>query len=516
MKCPLSISLPAFVLVITAVVSIITLIMMERDGRIVLLGVCCVVNIVSAIALFAMARKVYDDSMKRNELRNLEVSALSGELLVSTSALDSQESTIHSVSEESEKLNNKCARLENLVVCLRKMTLANRDKLSECSKILEEMRRRAELSDKMKSVFLSNVSHELRTPVHVITGFLSYLVDPNVPIGMRNKFAEDVRNASNRLVDTVNDMFYYSELQAGGVAVHITSFDISALIMRLEYQVRNLIAACGRPLSFRVDNDTKTSCFISGFEIGIYKVLSELLDNAVKFTQIGGITLSYEYAGGWIRFDVSDTGIGIDADKKDKIFTSFMQGEDVLSRNYEGLGLGLSICRSLIALMDGDITVESSTGLGSKFSVVIPVKEANEKDLDVYEQAEKMLSMLRDNDCVLVLTAEDEDFEFINLFFSTYGINVKRCRSGIRPGEEGFCCKDGEVSLAIIDFEEPMEDPIGMAQDIFLHNPNTKFALLCDDESKLHGLGDKIMDYVDFRLHRPLSSQSLGVLLKGW
>lgn len=516
MKCPISISMPAFVLVITAVVSIITLIMMERDGHVVLLGVCCVVNIVSAIALFTMARKVYADSMKRDELRNLEVSALSGELLVSTSALDSQESTIHSVSEESEKLSNKCARLENLVVCLRKMTLANRDKLSECSKILEDMRRRAELSDKMKSVFLSNVSHELRTPVHVITGFLSYLVDPNVPIGMRNKFAEDVRNSCNRLVDTMNAMFYYSELQAGGIVANITSFDISALVMRLEYQVRNLIAASGRPLSFRVDNDTKTSCVIRGFESGIYKVLSELLDNAVKFTQVGGVTLSYEYAGGWVRFDVSDTGVGIDAEKKDKIFASFTQGDVMLSRKFEGLGLGLSICRSLVALMDGDISVESSIGLGSKFSVVIPIKETNENDLDVYEQAEKMQASLRENGCVLVLTAEDEDYEFISSFFSTYGIEVKRCRSGIRPGEEGFCCKDGEVLLAIIDFAEPLENPIEMTQDIFMHNPNTKFAMLGDEEGSLHGLRDKIMDYFDFTLHRPLSSQSLGVLLKGW
>ena len=235
---------------------------------------------------------------------------------------------------------------------------------------LLEARVVAERSTAAKADFLSNMSHELRTPLTAIVGFAG-LLKGSGQLGDREKmFADRVATSSHTLLTLVNDILDFSKMEAGGVVLESLPVDVDGLVDQSVAMVSGLAEKKGLALSVTVDDDLPT--FV-GDPSRLRQVLVNLLSNAVKFTAQGGVALSIGHAAdGSIRFDVSDTGVGIPAERIDQIFERFTQADGSTTRTHGGTGLGLAICKGLVDSMGGTILVRSQLGVGSTFAFTLP------------------------------------------------------------------------------------------------------------------------------------------------
>lgn len=236
---------------------------------------------------------------------------------------------------------------------------------------------RAEAADRIKSAFLATMSHELRTPLNSIIGFtgiiLQGLAGPLNP--EQTKQLGMVRGSARHLLELINDVLDISKIEAGQLEVRAEAFDLRASIERVVASVKPL--ADKKELSLTVNLPEGLGEMISDRR-RVEQVLINLLNNALKFTDRGGVTLVVELlaqdAGPQVRFRVQDTGMGIKPENLDVLFQPFRQIDTGLSRQYEGTGLGLAICRRLAVLLGGEISATSVWQQGSEFTVTLPLK----------------------------------------------------------------------------------------------------------------------------------------------
>ncbi len=232
---------------------------------------------------------------------------------------------------------------------------------------------RAEAADRLKSAFLATMSHELRTPLNSIIGFtgiiLQGLAGPLNP--EQSKQLEMVSRSARHLLSLINDVLDISKIEAGQLEVKCAPFDLRMSIEKAAGSVKLLTEKKG--LALRVKLAPEIGAWVSD-ERRVEQILINLLNNAIKFTQHGRITLTAVIAADTLRISVTDTGIGIKPDDFQKIFLPFRQIDTGLARNYEGTGLGLAICRRLTEILGGEICAESEWGKGSTFTLVLPVK----------------------------------------------------------------------------------------------------------------------------------------------
>lgn len=243
---------------------------------------------------------------------------------------------------------------------------------------LEDALTRAETAKRAKDAFLSTMSHELRTPLQHIIGFadvmLKKLGDPK-----HIQYAERILTAATHLTGLINDILLISELEAEQFRLEFSDFDLPHLIKAVEDGMRGSAEAKGLMLISDIDPALPPGLHSDPRRLG--QVLTHLLDNAVKFSTHGLVTLRAHLAKPArgqqvVRFEVKDEGIGIDAEQQKMIFESFKQVDDSMTRAYGGSGLGLAICKQLVLLMGGRIGVVSAPGAGSKFWIEIPNKGA--------------------------------------------------------------------------------------------------------------------------------------------
>ena len=495
------------VVLVVVMIAMLMLILKLGDGmERMLFGVCWVVSLLVFLCLIIGVYRINKDYAFWSKRYEADLSANADEMMDKASEIASYKAQIDKMSHELERLGRLNANYEGMVSRLHQESSSAHGKLDECCKLLADVRERAEQSDKMKASFLANVTHELRTPLNSVLGYGAIINNPSISEDRRRHFMQVLQKACDRFLDTLNDMLYYSQLQSGDVNVVPSVFEVDAMLTSLRTMVEAKIKESGKNIKFVLDNDMSGKGYICGFEAGYYKILSILLDNAVKFTDEGTITLKYEGVDEGIRFEVSDTGIGFDQKKKDVIFGSFNQSEASLSRQYEGAGLGLSICRSLVSLMNGTMDAEGHPGSGSKFSFEVPLLHTPTNDLELYAKVEKMLERYNDSGAIMVMSPYMEDYDFVNNFFGSYGIDVVRCRSAeevdvFAEGKKGF-------SIAIIDLSSSVADGLAAAGTMFHINPNVRFAFVSGPELD-DGAKTKIKLYTDVVIPRPLSSRSL-------
>ncbi len=240
----------------------------------------------------------------------------------------------------------------------------------------------AESADRLKSAFLATMSHELRTPLNSIIGFtgilLQELAGPLNP--EQSKQLGMVRGSARHLLDLINDVLDISRIEAQQLQINREPFDLASVVERVvaslgpQAETKDLsLTILLPPVPIEMIGDRRR----------VEQVLINLLGNAIKFTERGGVTLTVEapaQAGSSadagtqrvMRMRVTDTGIGIRPDDLDKVFRPFHQVDTGLTRTHEGTGLGLAICSRLVALMGGSLTVDSETGVGSTFTATLP------------------------------------------------------------------------------------------------------------------------------------------------
>jgi signal transduction histidine kinase len=249
------------------------------------------------------------------------------------------------------------------------------DRIQKQQVQLELTNREVMEANRLKSEFLANVSHELRTPLNAIIGFSDMLL-----MGMSGALSEKqehrvqrIRENGKRLLLLVNDILDLARIEAGRIEVIHEPFSLHDLVDRLQVQMASLFDR--KKIEFKTVIDSQLPLSLIGDEKRIEQVLTNLLSNAFKFTEQGHVLLNIktDLAINVWSIHVEDTGIGIPPHAIDYIFDEFRQVDGSSTRAYQGTGLGLAITRNLVRLMDGKITVESSLGVGSTFTVTLPL-----------------------------------------------------------------------------------------------------------------------------------------------
>jgi PAS domain S-box-containing protein len=235
---------------------------------------------------------------------------------------------------------------------------------------LREAKELAEKTARMKSEFLANMSHEIRTPMNAIIG-LAYLALNKDPSPEIRDYLEKIRNSSNSLLEILNDILDFSKTEVGRMTIDHSPFDLSVILDNIS----NLFTARAEEkfLDFEIDVAADVPRDLIGDALRLQQILTNLIGNALKFTERGKVTFSIslkqiEQSQATLRFSVTDTGIGMTTHDHEQLFQPFSQADSSITRRFGGTGLGLAISHNLLQLMGGEFTVESAPGKGSTFS----------------------------------------------------------------------------------------------------------------------------------------------------
>ncbi|MCX6287963.1 MAG: PAS domain S-box protein [Bacteroidetes bacterium] len=319
---------------------------------------------------------------------------------------------------------------------------------------LIKAKEKAEESDRLKSAFLATMSHELRTPLNAVIGF-SELIDKDLPVSEIVEMAKRIHNSGHHLLKIIESMFEISMLEARVTKLTVEEFPVyeffgtlkSHLNKELVKQEKNHI-----PISF-LPQENASGVIIRTDQVKLTLLMSNLLNNAVKFTDNGKIEYGFKVEGKDITFFVRDTGIGIPADQVEIIFERFRQVDDTHTRRHGGIGLGLSICREISNLLQGSIFVESVMGSGSTFyfrlpDVVIEVLEPEKKEIRT--------DVAKDLTGTTILIVEDEEDNYF--FLETVLQKTKAKTLYARDGREAveLCKANPEINIVLMDIKMPV------------------------------------------------------------
>lgn len=245
-------------------------------------------------------------------------------------------------------------------------------------------------SNQRKDDFLAGISHELRTPMNAIIGLANILATTVTLTGKERQYVDTLKTSAEGLMALINNLLDFSKLGSGQVELEEIEFNLPELIDRL-FNMMN-VKAKEKNLSLTVAYGAGLRKYYIGDPFRLQQILTNLLANAIKFTDKGSVELrvSVKQDGSGLVFEVVDTGIGIPQDKMEMIFDKFTQVDSSTTRKYGGSGLGLSICKTLVEKMCGEIRAESKEGLGTTFTVELPLKANNVALADVTSELSRV------------------------------------------------------------------------------------------------------------------------------
>jgi CheY-like chemotaxis protein/nitrogen-specific signal transduction histidine kinase len=316
----------------------------------------------------------------------------------------------------------------------------------------------AERSDHLKSAFLANMSHEIRTPMNGILGFTGLLKEPMVTGEEQKEYIDIIEKSGLRMLNIINDIISISKIESGVNDILISSFNINKLIedifntFKAEANQKNLKLSIS--LGLRADES-----IISSDKEKVYAILSNILKNAIKFTNSGSIEMGYIRDAGELRFFIRDTGIGVQQDRMEIIFERFRQGSELLIRNYEGAGLGLSISKGYVEMLGGRIWVENkrstSESMGSIFYFTlpfIPAEKTNVKNL-IMENSRNL-----PNSDLKILIVEDDQVSEMLLSLVARKISKHILKVGTGLEAIKACQSYPDIDMILMDIKMPEMD----------------------------------------------------------
>lgn len=336
---------------------------------------------------------------------------------------------------------------------------------------LIEAKQIAEISQERQSQFLSNMSHEIRTPMNGILGISKMLSKTDLDENQQNYLKTIVKSSENLMV-IINDILDFSKIDAGKLDIEDIRFNLHETINVAENVLISKAKEKGLCLNFEIDNDVPQ--WIKGDSVRINQILLNLISNAIKFTESGGVTVkvSVLFEGlqsVQLQFDVADTGIGIANDKKENIFQSFTQANSSTTRTHGGTGLGLTITKQLIELQKGTIWVESELGKGSTFSfeLTFTVEENGEEAERHSEKLDQKVNnvILHNLKGIKILLVEDHPINqmLARNVLEEWGFNVDLA-------ENGSICLDmvaeKDYDLILMDLNMPVMDGLTASKEI--------------------------------------------------
>ena len=306
-----------------------------------------------------------------------------------------------------------------------------------------------------KSEFIATMSHEIRTPINGILG-ATELLDGTAMSQQQKEYLQIVRHSGSALLDLINNILDYSRIDAGKLDIELAPFDIEELVTSLQHMFTPHQQASR--LAFDVQIDRSLPRTLIGDLVRIRQVLINLIGNAFKFTELGSVTVDIRRDSGWLRFEVTDTGIGMDADTLGNLFERFRQADRSTTRRFGGTGLGLWISKRLVDLMDGKIGVSSEKGVGTTFWFSVPLIRP-ERTVQVPALDDDMPTRERPLVGLTVLVAEDNDVNRLLLDRSLRHLGARVLLA--EDGERALTLFESnyrDLDIVLLDYEMPRMD----------------------------------------------------------
>ncbi|SHJ60661.1 PAS domain S-box-containing protein [Arenibacter nanhaiticus] len=325
---------------------------------------------------------------------------------------------------------------------------------------LIKSKEKAEESDRLKTAFLQNISHEIRTPMNGILGFMQFLQEPSISSNERNEYIDIVNQSGARLMNTVNDIIKISKIESGINEINITDVNTEDVLLYNFNFFKALAEKKGLALMLSEKFLCGTTAIIQTDNTKLEGILSNLINNAIKYTKEGTIEIGNYREGTKLVFFVKDSGIGIPKDRIKSIFDRFIQVDDQLARTYEGVGLGLSIAKAHIDILGGKIWVDSIIGKGSTFFFSIPYVPVKLE----HTPKEAPLQGIPKNTTVLLAEDDRISFLYCSKLLQKQGITVIHAQNGASAVDKFK--ENKSVSLILMDLNMPFMDGLAATRQI--------------------------------------------------
>ena len=385
-----------------------------------------------------------------------------------------------------------------------------------------EKKKNAENANMAKSQFLATMSHEIRTPINSVLGMNEMIIrDTKDPVVM--EYAQNINSAGNVLLSLINDILDFSKIESGKLELVISKYDTKTLFTDLY----NLIEERARKkgLSLEVKMDPQMPIVLEGDMGRIRQIITNFLTNAVKYTEKGGVVLSASMkdleTNPTLHVDIIDSGQGIKDEDKDKLFSSFTRLNEEKNQSIEGTGLGLAITKQLVAMMNGSISVESTVGVGSTFSVDIPQVVVDKTQVGDFAPARgnkgndgKQFRITFEYPEGKVLIVDDNK---TNLLVATGLLKPTKMKvTTATSGDDAIALlKENEYDLIFMDHMMPVKDGIETLheiKDIFGNDFKTPVVVLT--ANAISGMRDMyIQEGFNDYLTKPISTKQLEEML---
>jgi PAS domain S-box-containing protein len=392
------------------------------------------------------------------------------------------------------------------------ITIADISKRVKVEKELITAKEKAEESDKLKSAFLSNMSHEIRTPMNAILGFSNLLRRNDLSTMAREEYLAIIDEKGKHLLSIINDIIDFSKVEAGEMAIREMTVSLDKVMQELYYTCSNVKRKRNKgniDLIYKFEIGTKNT-FVKTDPVRFKQIMSNLLDNALKFTDKGYIEFGFRIlkneSPGTVECFVKDSGIGISEENQKVIFNRFRKIEDVNNKFYDGTGLGLAISQKLAKLMDTEIQIKSKKGSGSEFTFQIPVAKSDIKDISSLKIVTSDFVPDWKGKKILIVDDELTSILLLKEYLQPAGIEVITARNGkeaIDALENGL-----KSDIILMDLRMPVIDGYTATSIIKEKYPEFKVIaqtayVMPDDEDKARASG------CDDFITKPISKEAL-------
>ena len=373
-------------------------------------------------------------------------------------------------------------------------------------------------ANKAKSDFLANMSHEIRSPMNGVIGMNSVMLKNALSDDQRVR-AQLIKRSANAMLKIVNDILDFSKIEAGQLKIESHEFDLLDLIHDFVSSISNRVES--KNITFNHHIETDINQWYKGDSGRIRQVLSNLIDNAIKFTEQGGISLhckiieeSEQYT--FIQFDIADTGIGISKTLQQNVFERFTQADASTTRKYGGTGLGLSISKKLSLLMGGDIGFESEPPKGSVFWFIIRLGQVEKPVETTRNHSIEYQRTVKFRGKVLVVDDNSTNLMVARGMLEIYGLDIDEAGNGV---EALLALEEKSYDLIFMDCHMPIMDGYEATGKIRHLNPNEKdhTPIVAMTASAMQGDREKcLVSGMDDYISKPIDLLELEKILKRW